>query len=89
MKAVAATRCERQEGTVAILLRSAAHSSAGDVMFGAKNSRIRTKPGRFARFARFQSFTLNILRANGVTNVNKEPYVNALNFENVLSYKVT
>lgn len=57
-----------------------------DVTMAEDNSRIRTKPGRFARL---RSFALNILRANGVTNVNNELYVNALNFENALSYGVT
>ncbi|MFN3077913.1 MAG: hypothetical protein ABT940_13775 [Alphaproteobacteria bacterium] len=47
---------------------------------------IRTKPGRFARL---RSIAHDILRANGVNNVNEELYINALNFENALSYRVT
>lgn len=57
-----------------------------DVTMAEDDSRIRTKPGRFARL---RSFALDILHANGVTNVNDELYVNATNFENALSCRVT
>ena len=57
-----------------------------DVSFFEDQSRIRTKPGHFARF---RTFALNILRANGAKNVAQELYINALNPDNPLSYKVT
>lgn len=57
-----------------------------DVTFLEDRSRIRTKPGHFARF---RSLALNLLRANGINNVNQELYANALNIENLLSYRVT
>ena len=38
-------------------------------------------------FARFRSFAINILRANGVENIARELYVNALNFNNALAYR--
>lgn len=56
-----------------------------DVSFGEDASRIWTKPGRFARL---RSFALNILRANGVTNIRQALYENALNIHNILSYRV-
>ena len=49
-------------------------------------SRIRTTPGHFARA---RSFALNILRANGTTNVSQELYINALNPNHALSYRLT
>jgi len=49
-------------------------------------SRIRTKPGHFARF---RSIALNILRANGVVNVARELYVNALNIDNMIAYRAS
>ena len=52
-----------------------------DVTFGEDASRTRIKP---AHFARFRSFAINILRANGVENIARELYVNALNFDNAL-----
>ena len=55
-----------------------------DVSFFEDHSRIRTKPGHFARF---RSFALNILRANGTTNVSRELYLNALNPHHPLSYR--
>lgn len=55
-----------------------------DVSFFEDNSRIRTKPGNFARF---RTFALNILRANGTTNVSRELYINALNPMHALSYE--
>ena len=57
-----------------------------DVTFGEDQSRIRSKP---AQFARLRSFALNILRANGTTNVRRELYLNALNPQNALSYQIT
>ena len=57
-----------------------------DVTFGEDASRTRIKP---THFARFRSFAINILRANGVENVARELYINALNVDNSLSYRVT
>lgn len=57
--------------------------SVRDVSFFEDLSRIRTKPGHFARF---RSFALNVLRANGTTNVKRELYINALNPHHALSY---
>lgn len=57
-----------------------------DVSFFEDHSRIRTKAGHFARF---RSFALNILRANGTTNVSRELYINALNSDHALAYRVT
>ncbi|MFO1156491.1 MAG: hypothetical protein U1E43_06860 [Rhodospirillales bacterium] len=43
------------------------------------------KPGHFARF---RSFALNILRANGITaNVSRELYLNALNPNHPIAYR--
>ena len=50
------------------------------------DSRIRRKPGIFARL---RSFALNILRANGVTNVSEAIYINALSLDRLLAYTVT
>jgi hypothetical protein len=47
------------------------------------DSRIRRKPGVFARL---RSFALNILRANGVTNVSEAVYVNALSLDQLLTH---
>jgi len=57
-----------------------------DVSFFEDHSRIRTKPGHFARF---RSFALNILRANGTSNVSRELYLNALNPHHALAYRTT
>jgi hypothetical protein len=57
-----------------------------DVTFGEDKSRTRIKP---AHFARFRSFAINILRANGVQNVAQELYINALNFDNTLTYRAS
>jgi predicted transposase YbfD/YdcC len=54
-----------------------------DVTFGEDSSRTRIKP---THFARLRSFAINILRANGVKNMARELYINALNFDNVLAY---
>ncbi len=56
-----------------------------DVSFFEDSSRIRIRPGHFARF---RTFALNILRANGVENVSRELYINALNSDHALSYKM-
>jgi hypothetical protein len=50
------------------------------------DSRIRTKPGVFARL---RSFALNLLRANGVGNVSEATYANALCLDRLLAYAVT
>jgi hypothetical protein len=47
------------------------------------DSRIRRKPGVFARL---RSFALNILRADGVGNVSEAVYVNALSLDRLLAY---
>ncbi len=47
------------------------------------DSRIRRKPGTFVRL---RSFALNILRANGVTNVSEAVYTNALSLDQLLAY---
>ena len=47
------------------------------------DSRIRRKPGTFVRL---RSFALNILRANGVTNVSEAVYTNALSLDRLLAY---
>ena len=57
-----------------------------DVTFGEDASRIRTKPGLFARFRRI---ALNILRANGIFRIASELYLNTLNLENVIGYRVS
>ena len=46
-------------------------------------SRIRRRPGIFARL---RSFALNILRAGGVTNVSEAAYVNTLSLDQLLAY---
>ena len=46
------------------------------------DSRIRTKPGVFARL---RSFALNLLRANGVTNVSEALYTHALSLDRPLA----
>ena len=47
------------------------------------DSRIRRRPGIFARL---RSFALNILRADGVTNVSEAIYTNALSLDQLLAY---
>ena len=47
------------------------------------DSRIRRRPGVFARL---RSFALNILRADGVANVSEAVYVNALSLDRLLAY---
>ncbi len=47
------------------------------------DSRIRRRPGVFARL---RSIALNVLRANGVTNVSEAVYVNALSLDRLLAY---
>jgi hypothetical protein len=46
------------------------------------DSRIRGKPGIFARL---RSFALDILRANGITNVSEAVYTNALSLDRLLA----
>jgi hypothetical protein len=50
------------------------------------DSRIRTKPGVFARL---RSFALNLLRADGVRNVSEAVHANALCLDRLLAYAVT
>jgi predicted transposase YbfD/YdcC len=50
------------------------------------DSRIRCKPGILARI---RSFALNILRANGITNVSEAIYTNALSLDQLLAYNTT
>ncbi len=57
-----------------------------DVSFFEDLSRIRIRPGHFARF---RTFALNILRANAVENVSRELYINALNSNHAMLYQVT
>ncbi|MBF0334015.1 MAG: hypothetical protein HQL40_10285 [Alphaproteobacteria bacterium] len=38
---------------------------------------------------RFRTFALNILRANGTTNVSRELYINALNPHHAVACRVT
>jgi predicted transposase YbfD/YdcC len=54
-----------------------------DCSLGEDASRIRRKPGVFARL---RSFALNILRANGVSNVSEALYTNALSLDRLLAY---
>ena len=54
-----------------------------DRTLGEDASRIRRKPGIFARL---RSFALNVLRANGVSNVSEAVYVNALSLDRLLAY---
>jgi predicted transposase YbfD/YdcC len=54
-----------------------------DRTLGEDASRIRRKPGVVARL---RSFALNILRANGVTNVSEALYTNALSLDRLLDY---
>ena len=56
-----------------------------DVTLMEDDSRIRIKPGHFSRL---RSMALNILRANGVTNVRQAIYTNTLNVMNLLAYRV-
>ena len=50
------------------------------------DSRIRRKPGLVTRL---RSFALNLLRANGVTNISEAIYANALSLDRLLAYKAT
>ena len=54
-----------------------------DRTLGEDASRIRRKPGIFARL---RSFALNILRAGGAGNVSEAVYTNALSLDQLLSY---
>ena len=50
------------------------------------DSRIRCKPGLFAWL---RSFALNILRANGISNISQAVDANALSLDGLLAYAVT
>ncbi|HZM11740.1 MAG TPA: ISAs1 family transposase [Candidatus Limnocylindrales bacterium] len=63
-----------------------AHHYVRDVTLGEDASRIRINP---LNFARLRTIALNILRANGVKNVAQALFRNALNLENILSYKLS
>jgi predicted transposase YbfD/YdcC len=54
-----------------------------DRTLGEDASRIRRRPGVFARL---RSFALNILRANGVGNVSEALYTNALSLDRLLAH---
>jgi predicted transposase YbfD/YdcC len=53
-----------------------------DVSFFEDQSRIRNKPGHFARL---RTFALNIMRANRTKNGSRELYINALNPNHAMS----
>ena len=53
-----------------------------DVTLGEDASRIRTKPGMMARI---RSIALNILRTNGVQNISRALYANAVSFDQLLA----
>ena len=55
-----------------------------DVSLGEDASRIRTRPGVFARL---RSFSLNILRFNKVRNIKAALFENALDFRGLISMK--
>ncbi|WP_207462919.1 hypothetical protein [Azospirillum sp. SYSU D00513] len=57
-----------------------------DVALGEDASRIRHWPGIMARI---HSFTLNVLRANGVENVRQALYANALRLDRLLALGVS
>lgn len=57
-----------------------------DVTLCEDQSRIRNKPGHFARL---RSLALNILRANGAENIARELFINALNPDHALAYTLT
>ena len=54
-----------------------------DRILGEDASRIRRKPGIFARI---RSFALTILRANGINNLREAIYTNGLSFDRLLAY---
>ena len=55
-----------------------------DVSLGEDASRIRTRPGVFARL---RSFSLNILRFNKVRNVKAALFENALDFQGLIAMR--
>lgn len=57
-----------------------------DRTLGEDASRIRRKPGIFARL---RSFALNSLRAHGASNVSEALYTNALSLDRLLAYGLT
>ena len=63
-----------------------AHHYVRDVSLDEDASRIRINP---LNFARLRTIALNILRANGVKNVGQALFRNALNLENILSYRLS
>src|SRR4051812_44821865 len=54
-----------------------------DRTLGEDASRVRRKPGTFARL---HSFALNILRGHGVGNVSEALYTNALSLDRLFAY---
>lgn len=62
------------------------HHYVRDVTLGEDACRIRIQP---VNFARLRSIALNVLRANGVRNVARALFRNALNIENILSYSLS
>ena len=75
--------------TVAKIIREHWHSEnrnhyVRDVSLGEDASRIRTRPGVFARL---RSFSLNILRFNKVKNVKAALFENALDFDGLVKLK--
>src|SRR3954454_756503 len=63
--------------------RTALNHHVRDRVLREDDSRIRRRPGIFARL---RSFALNVLRANGVSNVSEAVYVNALSLDRLLAY---
>ena len=55
-----------------------------DVSMSEDSSRIRNNPSIFAKL---RSFTLNTMRANKVSNIRTELYLNCCNIENLLKYQ--
>ena len=55
-----------------------------DVAFDEDRSRIRNNPGIMARA---RSFALNIMRKNGITNVNQALWNGAISLDHILAYK--
>jgi len=55
-----------------------------DVSMSEDSSRIRNNPSVFAKL---RSFTLNTMRANKVSNIRTELYLNCCNIENLLKYQ--
>jgi predicted transposase YbfD/YdcC len=62
-----------------------AHHYVRDVSLAEDASRIRLNP---VNFSRLRSIAHNVLRANGVKNVARALYRNALNLQNILAYSL-